>query len=124
MPSFNLSCAVDQGYNFRKDVSTPVGFITAMKIGTKALAVDTTCKDPMNPATDLKVFAVLSDVSWGVGGTDAIYYTGQITAPNRQDIQMLAYLDLTNVEVLFKFRVYNYDPVAKKYYQCFQTGDT
>lgn len=124
MPSFDLSLDIDQGYNFRKDRTLPVGYITAVKIGTKALAVDQTCKDPMNPGTDLKVVAVLSNVSWGVGVTDALYFSGQISAPNRQDVQLLTYLDLTNVEVLFKFRVYNYDPVAKKYYQTLHTGDT
>ena len=123
MPSFNLSCHVDQGYNFRKDVSVPVGFVTALKIGTKDFAVDTTCKNPLKPSDDLKVVAVLSAVSWGVGVTDAVYFAGQISAVNRQDVQMLAYLDLTNVEVTFKFHVYNYDPVAKKYYECFHSGE-
>lgn len=124
MPNFSLACNVYQGYNFKKDESVPVGFITAIKIGDKALAVDQTCKDPMNPGTDLKVVAVLSDVSWNTGVTDTVHFSGQISAPNRQDVQLLTYLDLTKVEVLFKFRIYDYDPVAKKYYQTLHTSDT
>lgn len=124
MPNFSLSCDVDQGFNFRKDRSTPVGFVTALKVGGKSLNADLKCKDPLNPGTDLAVVAVLHAVNWGVGITDTMYFSGQISTDNRQEIQMLAYLELTNVEVDFKFRTYDYDQKAKKYFQCFHCGDT
>jgi hypothetical protein len=69
------------------------------------------------------VVSVLSEVSWGVGLTDPIYFSGQISTANRQEVQLIAYLDLSNVEVLFKFRIYNYDPDAKKYFQSFHAKD-
>ena len=123
MPNFSLNCDIDQGFNFRKERSTPVGYITEMTVGGKKLKADTTCKDPTNTAASLKVVGVVSDVSWGVGATDSIYFACQISADNRQEVQMLAYLELTSVEVTFKFRVYNYDPVVKKYYLCFHAED-
>lgn len=123
MPNFNLSCSVDQGYNFRKDVSVPVGYLTALKIGTQQFAADTSCKDPLQPGNALAVVAVLSAVSWGVGVTDTVYFAGQLSASHRQDVQMLAYLSLTNVEVEFKFQIFNYDPVAKLYYKCLYHGE-
>mgnify|MGYP000367278594 CR=1 FL=1 len=124
MPQFSLALDVDQGFNFRKDQTVPVGFITTLSINGKALAADIKCKDPLNPTTDLSVFGVLSSASWEIGVTDAIYFSSQISAPNRNAVLMLTYLDLTNVEVKFKYNVYNYDPVAKTYYLCFHCGDT
>ncbi len=123
MPQFSASLSIDQGFNFRKDVNTPVGFIKALKVNGKDLAADIVVKDPMNPTTDVNVVAVLSDTSWGVGATDAFYFSGQVSAPNRQDLQLMTYLDLTNVEALFKFDVYGYDPVAKKYFKAFHASD-
>jgi hypothetical protein len=123
MPQFSASLSVDQGFNFRKDVSTPVGFIKTLSVNGKAMAADFEVKDPMNPTTGFKVVAVLSDTSWAVGATDAFYFSGQVSAPNRQDLQLMTYLDLTNVETLFKFDVYGYDPVAKKYFKAFHAGD-
>lgn len=123
MPQFSASLSVDQGFNFRKDVSTPVGFIKTLSVNGKAMAADFEVKDPMNPTTAMKVVAVLSDTSWAVGATDAFYFSGQVSAPNRQDLQLMTYLDLTNVETLFKFDVYGYDPVAKKYFKAFHAGD-
>jgi len=123
MPQFSASLSVDQGFNFRKDVSTPVGFIKTLSVNGKAMAADFEVKDPMNPTTAMKVVAVLSDTSWAVGATDAFYFSGQVSAPNRQDMQLMTYLDLTNVETLFKFDVYGYDPVAKKYFKAFHAGD-
>jgi len=123
MPNFSKGCDVYQGFNFKKDKSTVVGFITALKVNEKEIKADITCKDPMNATTDLPVASVLSEVSWATGPTDAIYFSGQITATNRQDLALMVYNDLTKVEVLFKYNIYEYDPVAKKYFKCLHTGD-
>ena len=123
MPVFNISCDITQGFNFHKDRSTPVGFITALNVGGKALTADFTCKDPMKPDTDLKVVAVISQAHWGTGLTDTMLFAGQISTDNRQELQILTYKSLTSVEVDFKFRVYEYDPKAKKYFQCFHHSD-
>jgi len=124
MPQFSLNLNVDQGFNFRKDKNVPVGFVTSLSLNGKALTSDIKCKDPLNPTTDLTVFSVISSAAWEIGVTDAIYFSGQISAPNRNRVAMLTYLDLANVEVKFKYNVYNYDPVAKTYYLCFHCGDT
>lgn len=124
MPQFTKACDVYQGFNFKKDVSTTVGFITALKVNGVEITADVTAKDPLNPTTDLPVSAVLREVSWATGTTDAIYFTGQLTAGNRQNLALMVYKDLTSVEVLFKYNVYEYDPVAKKYFKCFHANDT
>lgn len=123
MPTFSKSLDIYQGYNFKKDVQTPVGFITALKIGDVTLKADQTCKDPMAPETDLTVVAVLSGSMWELGVTDAHYFSGQVSVYNKQQVQMLTYKDLTKVDVEYKFSVYEYDPIEKKYFKCLLPTD-
>jgi hypothetical protein len=125
MPTFQKSLDIYQGYNFRKDKQTPVGYITAIKIGDITLKADQTVKDPMAPETDFPVVAVLSGAMWELGVTDALYYSGQVSVFNKQQIQQLMYKDLTKVEVTCLFSVYDYDPLEKKYFKCMlPTDDT
>lgn len=119
MPAtFQKNLDIYQGYNFKKDVQTPVGFITSLKIGDISLNVDQTCKDPMSPETDLKVVTVLSGSLWEMGVTDALYFAGQLSVYNKQQIKQLVYKDLSKVDVTCKFVVYDYDPLEKKYFKC------
>jgi hypothetical protein len=124
MPEFRKQCDIYQGYNFKKDKQTTVGFITSMTIGGTTIAVDTTCKDPTNPTSDLKVVGVCSDVLWELGVTDAVYFTSQVSVYNRQTIMDLIINTMTNIEVVYKFIVYEYDPVAKVYFKTFHCNDT
>src|SRR4051812_47952128 len=116
MPEYNRKLDIYQGYNYKKDVQLPVGYITKIKVAGTDITADQTCKDPTNPTSDLKVVSVLSGALWETGVTDAVYLKGQISAPQRQTIAALVLNSLTSVEVVFQFSVYDYDPVAKKYY--------
>ncbi len=124
MPEFRKVLDVYQGYNFKKDKQTAVGFITKLNIGTTTLTADQTCKDPTNPDSDLNVVAVLSDVLWETGVTDGVYFSGQLSVANRQAVAQLAYLSLGDISALFQFTVYEFDPLAKKYFGCFHSGGT
>lgn len=124
MPQFTRNLDVYQGYNYKKDKQTPTGYLTKLTVGGTALAVDQTCKDPTAATTDLKCVAVLNNVLWETGITDAVYLSGQISVTNRQNIAQLVYLSLTTVEVLFQFTVYEYDPLAKKYFMSFHSNAT
>lgn len=123
MPTFQKACDIHQGYNFKKDIQTPVGYLTSLKIGDVTLKADQTVKDPMAPETDLPVVAVLSGAMWELGVTDALYYTGQISVYNKQQAQLLVYKDMSKVDVVFKFTVYTYDPIEKKYFKCLLPTD-
>lgn len=123
MPQFSKSLDIVQGYNYRKDVQTAVGFITALKIGDTTVTADQTVKDPMAPETDLKVVAVLSGSMWELGTTDAHYFSGQLSTTNKQNVLMLTYKDLTKVDVEYQFSVYEYDPLEKKYFKCMLPTD-
>jgi hypothetical protein len=123
MAEFYKNCDVYQGYNYRKDKQTTVGFVTSLKIGDLELTADQTCKDPTAPETDVKAVLVLSGSMWGLGVTDAVYVSGQVSVGNKQKLMGLLYKDLTKVDVEFKFAVYEYDPVEKKYYKCMLPAD-
>lgn len=118
MATFQKNCDIQQGYNFKKDIQTPVGYLTSLKIGDVTLKADQVVKDPLAPETDLPVVAVLSGAMWELGVTDALYYSGQLSVYNKQQAQLLLYKDLTKVDVVFKFAVYAYDPIEKKYFKC------
>lgn len=124
MPEFRKVADVYQGYNFKKDKQSTVGFITKLTVGAKTLTADQVCKDPTNPTADLKAVAVLSDVLWETGVTDAVYFSGQVSTANRQEVAQLAYLDLADITATFQFSVYEFDPIAKKYFKCFHCSDT
>ena len=125
MPQFRRVCDVYQGYNYKKDKQTTVGFITALNVGGTDLAVDqTTCKDPTNPATALAVVGVVADVLWELGVTDALYFTAQIATANKQTVLGLLYNTMTSVLVTVNFDIYEYDPLAKKYFKCFTSAGT
>jgi len=125
MATFQKNCDVFQGYNFKKDVQTSVAYITALTIGGLTIKADQTCKDPMSPETDFAVVAVLSGAMWELGVTDALYFSGQVSVYNKQQIKQLLYKDLSKVDLTCAFVVYEYDPIEKKYYKCLlQTEDT
>jgi hypothetical protein len=122
MPEYRRSIDIYQGYNFKKDKQTLVGFITKMKIGDTDLDADQTCKNPMNPVEDIKVVAVMSGVMWETGVTDAVYLSGQVSTANRQAIAQFAIINLVNINTVFQFKVYEYDKMAKKYFVAFHSN--
>ncbi len=124
MAEFNKQCDIVQGYNFKKDVQTSVGFITKMKVGDVELTADQKVKDPLSPGDDLPVVAVLSGAMWELGPTDGLYFSGQVSIASKQALMELIYTSLTKVEVVFQFTVYDYDPVAKKYFKALHCSDT
>jgi hypothetical protein len=124
MPQFRRALDVVQGYNFKKDKSTPVGYITAITIGADTYTADQAVFPPTTPTTSTKVVAVLSDVLWELGVTDTIHFSGQISITNKQTMLAAIYNNLTSVLCTFTFSIYEYDPVAKKYIVSFTSGTT
>lgn len=123
MPVFSKTCDLQQGYNFKKDEMDCVGYITSITIGDTTFTADQTVKDPMSPDDDLSVFAVLTGALWELGATDAVHFSGQVSISSKQSIQLLTYKDLSKIEVKFKFAVYYYDPIEKKYFKCMLGAD-
>lgn len=120
MAHFNKAADIKQGFNFDKDKQTCVGFIHAMKIGDMELTADlTTLLDPEKPSDSLEAaVSVLSGFDWSTATTDSLSFAGQISTPNRQKVSELILMGNTvNIEVTFKYVIYEYDPVQKKYFK-------
>ena len=122
MPELRKVCDVYQGYNFKRDKHTTVGFLTKLKLGDTDVTADQACKDPTEQ--DVKAVAVVSDVFWNTGVTDALYFSGQVSIATKQAIAQLVYSTMVNVLVVFQYAVYEYDPLAKKYFLCFHSNQT
>ncbi|AKF85823.1 hypothetical protein SAMN05443572_109357 [Myxococcus fulvus] len=120
MPQFARDLDVYQGYNFKKDKQSPVGYILSITIGGEALVADQeTLKDPEQPDKALasKAVAVLNNYLWETGVTDALYFSGQISTANKQKISEMLLGSFSNIEVVVKYVIYEYDPLAKKYFK-------
>jgi hypothetical protein len=120
MPQFSRALDVYQGFNFKKDKQSAVGYIVSITIGGEALTADQeTIKDPENPEQVLseKVVAVLNHYLWETGVTDGMYFAGQLSTANKQKLAEMLYKKMSNIEVVFKYVVYEYDPLKKKYFK-------
>lgn len=119
MPNFSRSLDIYQGFNFKKDKQTAVGFVTKLVLGDTELAADqTTIKDPEQPGTSLAgVVGVLSHYLWNTGTTDGMYMSMQISVDNKTKLSADLLNNMTNMEVVFGYVVYEYDPVKKLYFK-------
>ncbi|MBN1209780.1 MAG: hypothetical protein JXB05_33330 [Myxococcaceae bacterium] len=120
MPQFARALDVYQGYNFKKDKQSSVGYITQLKLGDITLTADQeTIKDPEQPDKALtdKVVGVLNHYMWELGTTDAMYFSAQISTANKQILAAALTGTWANTEVVFKYVIYEYDPLQKKYYK-------
>ena len=120
MPQFAKSMDVYQGFNFKKDKQTPVGFITKLTLGDITLEADQqSVKDPEQPGQNIgsNVVGVLSHYLWETGTTDAMYLSAQISVKNKTALAAKLLTDWTNMEVTFSYVVYEYDPQQKKYFK-------
>ncbi|WP_257446994.1 hypothetical protein [Archangium lipolyticum] len=119
MPQFARSLDIYQGFNFKKDVQTPVGFVTKLELGDVVLAADqTSIKDPEQPGQNLAgVVGVINHYLWETGTTDAMYLSMQISVKNKTDLTAKLLTSWTDMNVTFAYVLYEYDPVEKKYFK-------
>jgi hypothetical protein len=120
MPQFARALDIYQGFNFKKDKQSPVGYVTKLKVGDNELAADQeSIKDPEQPDKALKnkVVGVLNHYLWETGVTDAMYLSAQVSTANKQMVASALLGTWSNVEVVFSYTVYEYDPLAKKYFK-------
>jgi len=116
MPQFARALDVYQGFNHKHDKQTSVGFITELKIGGQVIKADIEAYDPKAKAA-LKSVAVLNHYLWETGFTDAMYMSGQLTVANKVTLQTMLMQDWKDTTVEFKYVVFEYDPVAKKFFE-------
>ncbi|MFE8598420.1 hypothetical protein [Archangium violaceum] len=118
--TFSRSLDVSQGFNFTKTEQASVGFITKLKLGDVELNADqASIKDPEQPGQNIgsKVVGVLSHYLWETRTTDSMYLSMQVSEANKNELSAKLLSDWTNMEVVFSYVIYEYDPKAKKYFK-------
>ncbi len=126
MASSQYGCSIRQGFNFEKDAQVLVGHLVSMKIGTQDLETDIKVTDPTNFGVDndLDVVGIISDISWQGGYADPLQIAFNVSNENSKLVSIMKHTDLSDTTVVFKFTVYDFDPIAKKYYLAFHSDDT
>lgn len=135
MPEFTRELNPEQGFNFKKDMQNTIGFLTMLKIGTEEFAADFTVNSPLAvvaasgittqataTAGALNVVAVLKSISWAMGDTDPLVFKGLLSIAGKQAFSALLYASMIDIDVEVGFVIYEYDPLAKKYYAAFSNS--
>lgn len=127
MAESSYPCSIRQAFNFEKDQQVLVGHLVALKIGTVQLAADIKLTNPLQPAADadkVDVVGAVSNIYWTGGYADPLQFNANISIANKTEVAVLTHTNLANTEVLFKFKIFEFDPVAKKYFVAFWDNDT
>lgn len=117
----SFACDVAQGFNFEKNAEAMVGYIEYLTIDGSRLKADFSVVNPISEDED-KVVGVLSDISWGGGYGDPVYFSCQVSKANQAILARLANQALDNSGVEFSFAVYDYDPRSKEYFKAFHSN--
>lgn len=120
--SSSFTCSVRQGFNFEKDSQELIGYINYLKVGDREMDSDLNVTDPMNVASHVKVFGVVSGIHWNGGYAEPVTFAAQVSVNNKNRLATLLHKSMANTEVDFQFTIYDYDPKVKAYYQCFHSN--
>ena len=111
-------CDEHQAFNYNQDIQTPIGYLEQIVIGGRKLNADFKLHNPVN--RDLSaVVGVITNISWDGGKIQPINIAMNVSIQNKQILAQLIHSELTNIEVKFRFAVYEYDLLKKAYYQSF-----
>jgi cysteine-rich repeat protein len=111
------SCDIIQGFNFQDNVHTAVGYINSLEIKNVELSVDFTVADPLDPSSTKKVVGVISSFFWDGNITSPLEFAFQVSNSNKVTLSILTQSDLSSVEILVSFDIYEYDTEKKRYYK-------
>lgn len=116
-------CSVFQGFNFKPDDQSTLGYIHNLKIGDTVLGTDFKTTNPLEYSGNLfSLCGVLSNVLWSGGYAQPIFLDAQISTNNKNKVDSIIKRLSEQTAVSFEFAVYDYDPADKKYYACFHSG--
>jgi hypothetical protein len=115
-PEIEYTLDPSQGFAFRSDLHTAVGFITSLSVGGKSFPADFRITVPTTPGQLTPVVGVLTSFSWAGGVSDPIALQARLSVQNRQLAQSLLQQGLSNTNVSCSLAIYGYDPVGQKYF--------
>ncbi len=119
MAAISYSCDVVNGFNAQSDVQTITGMLTHLKVGETEYLQDLIVTNPEDVEGEIPCVGVLSSVYWDGGEADPIQFDLRVSTANKNSSIELVQKTLVNTEVEFTFVVFEYDPIEKRYFQCF-----
>lgn len=117
---YMYACDLQQGFNFDNGRQDTVCHINSLKIGSDEYVSDLTVNDP-ETGQPVNVFGVGSNMFWVGGYADPVHLMAQISTANKNLIATMVHTSMSNTEMELSFTVYDYDPVAGRYYKAFHT---
>jgi len=121
MAQLSYPCSLQQAFNFEKDKQVLVGHLVGITVAGKALTADIKLTVPTDNTTTADVVGAISHISWEGGYANPVHILCNISTKNKVEVAVLTHTNMTDTSVLFKFNVYQFDQVAKKYYLAFHT---
>lgn len=124
MPTIDKPCNVVNTYNFKQDVKDRIGHVTKLKIADTELKVDQAFKNPMEPSADAaKKAGAIESFSWEGGYAQPLMLICRVSNENSKSISVLLHQTLPHLDVELSYFIYEYDPVAKKYFEAIKGED-
>lgn len=124
MAQLYYPCSLRQAFNFEKDAQVLVGHLVSIKIGTEELKADITLTTPTDNTATAAVVGAISSIQWEGGYADPVHITCNVSTVNQTKVGVLTHTKMADTTIEFKFNIYQFDQVAKKYYLAFHTEDT
>lgn len=128
---------VEQSFDFRFSRHPPIGFISALTLGTEPLKPDLPVINPTllqgGGAANTSqagrqgiVYAVgpLTAVSWELGDTDPITFQARVSADSKEKLTALRYATTPVIDVTLSWMVFEFDEVRRSYYASFSNANS
>ncbi len=119
---YMYTCDMEQVFNFDQGYQGTVFHVNSLKIAGQQMRSDLTVADPTT-GQPIKVIGVGADMYWGGGYTDPLQFSTLVSTDNKNQIVGLLQTSMSNTDMEVSFTVYDYDPVAGRYYKAFHTDD-
>lgn len=122
MPAIDKQCSIFNAYNFKRDLQDKIGHVTYLKIGENELVKDQELKIPLDDSL-LKVVGPIGNFHWEGGYAQPLLFTIQLSITNKNAVAALLHTTMQSVAVVIAFNIYDYDPIAKKFFRCLHSND-
>ncbi len=109
LANVNYELDLTQGFRHQANSTRPVGYITALQVGSTSLRADLSIKNPVTQST-IAVVGVLKRSMWSGGRSDPKYFSFNVSGLNKQAILNLrGDPALAGQEVKIYYLIYAYD---------------
>ena len=113
-------CDVGQGFRLEAAQRAVVGYVNELKVGAQKLKASFQPENVKKKGTN-KVVGVMADIHWARSNVSPLFMTFNVSTENWGNIRMLTASAEDDINVEFKFEIYDFDYEKNEYYQSFFT---